>query len=97
MGIDIQAPVNNLPHIDRIQSDSHRLPVVHQEHNVENARDEAARRTTMPVQPDEAEGKNIDPEDKAARDNTGRKPRKRHVIRQQRQRPRGGSIIDVDA
>jgi hypothetical protein len=60
-GLNFQTSVSNLPHLDRIQQDSHRLPIVNQEQNAQLARDEALRRMTVPTQPDEVEGKKIDP------------------------------------
>ena len=97
MGMDVQASVNNLPHVDRIQSDSHRLPVVHQEYNSHVVRDEAARRTVMPVQPDKIEGKITDPHDRAPQNRSLRGRRKKKPASRHRARPDSGSIIDVDA
>jgi hypothetical protein len=60
-GLNFQASVSNLPHLDRIQQDTHRLPMVNQEQNAQLAHDEALRRMAAPTQPDEVEDKKIDP------------------------------------
>jgi hypothetical protein len=49
--------------------------MVHQEQNAESARQEAARRLQAPVQPDQVEGKIIDPN---ARREEEKRKKKRH-------------------
>jgi hypothetical protein len=60
--LGMQASVNNLVQMDRHQSDTHRTPVVNQEQNALIDREQAARRTEMPVDPEQPEGKNVDSE-----------------------------------
>ena len=59
--VNVRISVSNLVQMDRVQTDAHRGPMVHQEQNAETARQEAARRLLAPVQPDQVEGKTIDP------------------------------------
>ena len=59
--------VNNLPQMDRLQSDVHRTPVVNQDQNARLAEHEAGVRLTMPVEADAVENKNVDPDDKKKR------------------------------
>ena len=73
--VNVRISVSNLVQMDRLQHETHRGPMVHQEQNAENARQEAARRLQAPVQPDQAEGKNIDPN--ARREEEARKRKKR--------------------
>jgi hypothetical protein len=74
-GLNFQASVSNLTQMDRFQLDAHRTPGVNQEQNAQLARDEASQRVTMPVQPDEVDGKKIDPGQ-----------RKRHQARKKKSR-----------
>jgi len=62
-GMNVQISVTNLTQLDRHQSDSHRTPVTHQDQNAAMAQEVAHRRVAMPVEPDAADNKNIDPED----------------------------------
>ncbi|MBN1129526.1 MAG: hypothetical protein JXA71_11095 [Chitinispirillaceae bacterium] len=73
--VNVRISVSNLVQMDRIQHESHRGPMVQQEQNVENARQEAMRRLQAPVEPDQAEGKVIDPN--AKREEEARKRKKR--------------------
>ncbi len=75
-GLNFQASIHNLSQLNRHQQDSHNTPIVNQEQNAELAKDEAARRTKQPMQPDKLEGKIIKPEDKN-KNNLAKKKRKR--------------------
>ena len=74
-GVNVTISVNNLVQMDRLQTDTHRAPMVNQDQNAEAARQEAMRRAIAPVQPDQVEEKKIDPEQK--REEQARKKRKR--------------------
>jgi hypothetical protein len=97
-GVDFQASVTNLTQMDRHQQDAVRLPGVNQEQNAQIARDEAGQKAIRPTQPDEAEGKKIDPKDHR-RNLDKRKDRKK------KERPDGlpgkstgsGFFLDVNA
>ena len=59
--------VNNLPQMERNQSEVHRTPIVNQDQNARMAADEAQTRLSMPVEAEAIEKKNVDPEDKKER------------------------------
>jgi hypothetical protein len=65
--VNVNFSVNNLPQMDRHQSEIHRTPVVHQDQNARSAEDEAAMRLSMPVETDAVEKKNVDPDAKKER------------------------------
>jgi len=65
--VNVNFSVNNLPQMERNQSEVHRTPVVNQEQNARLAADEADARLAMPVEADAIEKKNIDPDDKKER------------------------------
>lgn len=97
--IDFHASLHNLTQMDRHQHDLTRLPLAHQEQNAEIARDDAAKRTDMPVEPDEAEGKNVDPEDRRhERRNSRRRSGAKERKKQRRKRDGGstGYFVDID-
>ena len=79
-GLNFQASVYNLTQMDRVQQDAHRTPVVNQEQNAQIALDEASRRTAMPMQPDEVEGKKIDPGQRK-RDDSGKKKNRKKALK----------------
>jgi hypothetical protein len=79
-GLNFQASVSNLTQMDRYQQDAHRTPVVNQEQNAQIAKDDASRRTTMPMQPDEIAGKKVDPGQRK-RDDAGKKRNKKKEIK----------------
>jgi hypothetical protein len=92
--------VSQLPQIDRLQNDSHRFPVVHQEQNAQTADSELTRRMAMPVEPDAIEKKQIDPERKKdERNGRGRKRKNadQQVTDRQPGRQNGTSFIDLTA
>lgn len=62
--VNVNFSVNNIPQMDRHQSEIHRTPIVHQDQNARTAEKEADMRMTMPVEADEVENKNVDPDDK---------------------------------
>lgn len=75
--VNVRISVSNLVQMDRLQTDAHRTPMVHQEQNADTARQEAARRLMAPVQPDQVEGKNVDPDAKREEERKRRKRRER--------------------
>lgn len=75
--VNVNFSVNNLPHMDRHQSDIHRMPVVHQDQNATMAEHEAEKRLTMPVEADEVEKKNVDPDDKKGQQQSKEDAKKR--------------------
>ena len=99
-GVNVHVSVSNLVQVDRHQSDNHRNPVVYQEQNAGITRDENTRRVKMPVEPDKAEGKKIDPENK--KQESGRKSKKKREKKvkqqnQQRSRSDSGYMVDIQA
>lgn len=97
MGIDIPS-VANLPHVDRLHNESIKAPIVNQEFNAQVAKEDAAKRTEMAVEPDKADGKSIDPEDRGPTARHDRKRRKQKPpVKPPRIRPHDGSTIDVEA
>jgi hypothetical protein len=96
-GVDLQASVSNLSQMDRHQQDSHRSPIVNQQQNAETAREEAAKRVNMPVQPDVIEGKIIDPENRRRNLQERRKKKKKEQARVCKQNRGNGFIIDIQA
>jgi hypothetical protein len=95
-GLNFQASVSNLTQMDRFQQDSHRMPVVNQEQNAQIALDEASRRALMPMQPDEVEGKKIDPRQRK-RDEAGKKRNKKKELKNNSigVRKQSGSFLDI--
>ncbi len=79
-GLNFQASVSNLTQMDRFQQGTHRMPVVNQEQNAQLARDEAVRKATVPVQPEEVEGKKIDPGQRR-RDEAGKKRNRKSEVK----------------
>jgi hypothetical protein len=59
--VNARISISNLVQMDRLQTDAHRGPMVHQEQNAETAKQDMLRRMQAPVQPDTIEGKIIDP------------------------------------
>ncbi len=97
-GMDLSASMHNLTQMDRFQQDSHHTPIVHQEQNQEAAKEEAARRTDMPVQPDETEDKIVDPENRKEQQNRQRKRKKKKEKRKpQNTGGKTGHFIDFSA
>ena len=75
--VSVNISMNNLTQIDRHQNDAHRNPVVHQEQNAQLARDDAAKRITMPIEPDALEKKDVDPNDRK-KENSARKRKRKN-------------------
>jgi hypothetical protein len=78
--IDLQASVNNLTQVDKLQQTQHRSPVVNQAQNAQVTREEQARRATAPSEPEHTDGKTIDPNgnrrDQGATKKKKREPKK---------------------
>ena len=75
--INVHVSVSNAGQVDRFQSDTHRNPVVYQEKNAEMHRNEAEQKIRMPVEPESAEGKVVDPNDKRREQREKQKKRNR--------------------
>jgi hypothetical protein len=99
--VDFQASVNNLTVMDRHQQEMHKTPIVNQQQNIEKARDEAAQRVDKPVQPDQVEGKKVDPNDKRKEGRGREKKQRKQQDAQQQNRPSpsrdSGLFVDLDA
>lgn len=101
-GLGVHISVNNVPQFDRLQSNAHRAPAVHQVKNAEIANARVEQQLKMPTQPDEAEGKNIDPEDRKKDRNRSRKKTKKEkkkgeASEENKTKPDSGSLIDIEA
>lgn len=98
-GVNLHASINNLSQMDRHQQEVHRTPVVNQNQNAELAQEELSRRLQMPVQPDNVEGKNVDP-DARRRVFMRRRKKKKKGDREDTPRPKDGDtgfFIDCNA
>ena len=84
-GVNFQASFHNLTQVDKIQQDEHHAPVAKQDQNAEAAKEEAAKRIDMPTEPDEPEGKVVDPE--AKKENPGRRRKKKKKKKQAKRAP----------
>jgi len=97
--LDFQASINNLTQLDKVQQEQHRAPVVNQTQNAAAAAEEAAQRVVRPEQPDQVEGKVIDPN--ARRQERQAKRRRNRELRKNRPDPdsptRTGHFVDLDA
>lgn len=96
--IDFQASMHNLSQMDRHQQETHRAPVMNQEQNADISRDEAAQRVDMPVQPDQTENKNIDPQARRRREWEERKRRRKEKEKEKKQRRSrdSGRFVDLN-
>ena len=98
--VNARISISNLVQMDRLQSDSHRGPMVQQEQNAETARQNMLRRLQAPVQPDTVEGKTVDPN---ARREEERKKKKRKQQETSLEKPfstivrNSGRVIDYKA
>lgn len=99
-GVNFQASFHNLTQVDRVQQDEHHAPIVKQDQNAEEAKEEAARRIDMPTQPDEPEGKIVDPENKKENPKQRRKKKKKKKGKPKRppdRRRDRGRFVDFSA
>jgi hypothetical protein len=95
---NLNISVSTLPQVDRLQNDTHRLPVVHQQQNALSTQEEMIRRMSMPLEPDNIEKKNIDPEKKHSERNSRKKKERRSSAGNMQQLPHSGdgaSFFDV--
>jgi hypothetical protein len=98
--VNARISISNLVQMDRLQNDAHRGPMVHQEQNAETARQDMVRRMQAPVQPDNVEGKIIDPN---ARREEERKKKKKKQQQDSLEKPfstivgNRGRVIDYEA
>jgi hypothetical protein len=97
-GVDFQASVTNLTQMDRHQQDTVRSPGINQEQNSQIAREEAGQKAIRPTQPDEAEGKKVDPKERR-RNFDKRKERKKqgHSEGLPGKSTNSGFFLDVNA
>ncbi|MBN1759578.1 MAG: hypothetical protein JW863_14725 [Chitinispirillaceae bacterium] len=99
--VNVNFSVNNLPQMERNQSEVHRTPIVNQEQNARLAADEADARLAMPVEADAIEKKNIDPDDKKERQEQWKNKNRRRDGRKPDEEPppavTGPFSVDVQA
>lgn len=76
-GVNLQASMHNLTQVDRLQNEEHTAPIANQDRNAQAAKEEAAKRVQMPVEPDSVEEKRIDAENHKAKIKEKRKKRKK--------------------
>ena len=96
--INLQASANNLPQMDRHQTDAHRTPVSDQVQNAAIADAEHARRLQQAVQPDQTDGKNVDPKAKRREDQKSKKRKPRSPDVPKRDPPsKTGYFVDLNA
>lgn len=74
-GMNVQISLTGLSQVDRHQNDIHRTPVIHQDQNAAIMQADAHKRMSMPVEPDAAEKKSVDPDDR--RRESGKRRKKR--------------------
>ncbi|MFP4163367.1 MAG: hypothetical protein ACLFVE_05260 [Chitinispirillaceae bacterium] len=101
-GFGVHISVNNLPQFDRLQSNAIRVPAVHQSKNAEIARAHMEQQVKTASEPEGAEGKNIDPEDRKKEQNCSKKrskkKKKKDKSTEDQNRNNGnGSLIDIEA
>ncbi|MBD3420017.1 MAG: hypothetical protein GF398_07880 [Chitinivibrionales bacterium] len=99
-GIDFHGSMHNLTQMDKHQQDGSKMPVVHQNQNAQAAEQEALKRLDMPLEPDESEGKDINPDEN--RRNPNYQKQKKKKKKKERKNPRSGMtgsgrFVDVDA
>lgn len=96
--MNIPASMHNLTQMDRIQQNQHNAPISNQAQNAEKAKEEAARRIDMPVEPDQVEGKIINPDDKKEGNfQKGKKKKKKNKKQQLDMEGDTGRFIDFSA
>jgi hypothetical protein len=97
--VNLQASINNLTQVDRVQQAEHRAPMANQVQNAAVAAEEAQQRVNTPVQPDQVEGKVIDPKDerREKRARQGKKERSRGNKPKHDPPSKTGYFIDLNA
>ena len=101
--LNLQAVVNNVPVVDRVSQDIHRLPVAHQQQTATMASDQAIHRSQMPNEADALGGKKVDPDDRKQRQQAFKKKQKMSKNgatgsnRLAPNNPNSGHIVDVNA
>lgn len=96
-GVNFQASFHNLTQADRIQQDEHNTPIVKQDQNAEDAKEEAAKRIDMPTQPDQTEGKVVDPANKKEHPRRRAKKKKKKKKRSPDTGKNRGRFVDFSA
>jgi hypothetical protein len=98
--VNFQASVNNTVQMDRHQQDTARTPVVNQSQNAVIEQEEAEKRIQMPVQPDQVEGKKVDPRERKTDAHAKKKRQKKNGGDSSGRRGRtttGGFFVDLQA
>ena len=101
--LNLQAVVNNVPIVDRVSQDIHRLPIAQQQQNAAMASDQVTRSMQMPNQADASRGKKVDPDDRKQQKQTLKKKQKQAkngtagCNRLAPNNPNSGHIVDVNA
>ncbi|MCL2219384.1 MAG: hypothetical protein FWC23_05505 [Chitinispirillia bacterium] len=72
-GINANIPVMNMPQVTSQQSEVVRAPMAHQQQNADTVRDNFDHQMRIARGAEEAEGKNINPEDKREQERKGKK------------------------
>jgi hypothetical protein len=96
-GVNLQASLHNLSQMNRHQQDEHTKPVVNQEQNAEAAKENAAQRIDKPVEPEETEGKVVDPENKKKNGSRRRKKKKDGKRKKKKSPGNRGRFVDFSA
>lgn len=95
-GFNLRASLHQLTQVDRQQQDVHRTPIAHQDQTERTSQDEWMHRSRMPVQPDGAEGRNVDPEHRKKAFFKKKKRRKKTRPRNRDQCDQGDEGLFVD-
>lgn len=98
--VNFQASVNNMVQMDRFQNDASRAPVVNQAQNAGIEQTEAEQRIQMPVQPEQADGKKVDPRQRKPETREKKKRRKPSPAPDQKPEGKsstGGFFVDLQA
>lgn len=101
-GVDIHISLNNVPQFEKNHSESNRAPTVFQGQNAQISQDELHLRVKVPVAPEQAEGKKVDPKDRKKEEHSGKKRGKEQKDEQQKKGQKKsksdeGAFIDLQA
>jgi hypothetical protein len=96
--VNLQSSMNNLTQVDRVQADSHRMPVTNQMQNIASAKIETDHRMQAPVQLEQSDPKNVNPDERKRVFiiNKRKKQAKKHP-EQRRPAGDGGRFVDMTA
>ncbi len=100
-GVDIHISLNNVPQFEKNQSQNNRAPLVFQGQNAQISQDELLQRIRIPVEPEQAEGKKVDPKDKKQQSGSGKKQQKEQTDEQKKRQRKSksdeGFFVDLQA